>query len=137
MGGKRTPPFKEYKAWSEAKFFGWLRGGLRRAFTKWPPKYEVVDLAKREIKKKRKGMGRFKYEYQCNVCNKWKTRKQVEVDHIHPCGSLKSYEDLVGFCSRLFVGVDKLQVICKPCHAVKTKHDAELRKAKEESNNEN
>lgn len=49
----------------------------------------------------------------------------MEVDHIIPAGSLKSYEDLPGFVERMFVGEDKLQVVCKSCHKAKTNDERE------------
>lgn len=55
--------------------------------------------------------------YLCSMCNKLFDRKQVEVNHIIPVGSLKSYADLPGFCERLFVeNVSLLEVVCKECH---------------------
>lgn len=44
-------------------------------------------------------------------------RKSVEVNHIIPVGSLRNYQDLPGFCERLFVEDPKsLEVVCKDCH---------------------
>ena len=55
--------------------------------------------------------------YMCAQCNKLHERKNVEVNHIEPAGSLKSYEDLPSFCEKLFVeDISKLEVLCKPCH---------------------
>jgi len=55
--------------------------------------------------------------YLCSVCDKLYDRKQVEVNHIIPVGSLKAYSDLPGFCERLFVeDVSLLEVVCKECH---------------------
>ena len=72
------------------------------------------------LKKARRPYGgedkRTKWEYQCNECNNWFKTKDVEVDHIESAGSLKSYDDLAGFCERLFCEEENLQVVCKPCH---------------------
>lgn len=46
---------------------------------------------------------------------------KVEKDHIVPCGSLKSYEDLPGFVERLFAPVTGYRILCKPCHKIITK----------------
>lgn len=69
--------------------------------------------------------------YLCAICNKLHPKQNVEVNHIVPVGSLKTYDDLPGFCSRLFVeDASLLEVVCKPCHAEITatqrlnKHDA-------------
>lgn len=48
-------------------------------------------------------------------------RKEVQIDHIEPAGSLKGFDDLPGFVERLFCEVDGLQVLCKDgCHNKKT-----------------
>jgi 5-methylcytosine-specific restriction endonuclease McrA len=63
---------------------------------------------------------RVKWEYQCALCGGWFKGKETQVDHIVPCGTLKSFEDLAPFVRRLFCEADGLQVVCKPCHAEKT-----------------
>lgn len=60
--------------------------------------------------------------FLCAQCNKLHERKNVEVNHIEPAGSLKDYNDLPAFCERLFVeDISKLEVLCKPCHLEITK----------------
>jgi DNA-directed RNA polymerase subunit RPC12/RpoP len=55
--------------------------------------------------------------YLCAACNKLYGRKNVEVNHIIPVGSLKTYDDLPAFCQRLFVeDISLLEVVCKECH---------------------
>ena len=112
---KKTPPFHEYPKWTEAKFWAFIRSSLRRAWNKWPPKYNVLNDARRIVEGKR-----HKYEYQCASCGEWFKGKEVQVDHRIDAGSLKDYNDLPGFVERLFVGEDKLDVLCSPCHAEKT-----------------
>ena len=124
---KKTPPFTEFPSWTEAKFFAWVRSGLRKAYIRWPPKNQVVTDAKRAVKVKK---GNQKFEYRCSTCKKYHPRKEVEVDHIEECGSLRSFDDIGVFASKLFVGVDKLQVLCKKCHQKKTNAAREARKAK-------
>jgi hypothetical protein len=66
---------------------------------------------------------RHKYEYKCSKCKKWFKAKEVEVDHKKPCGALKDYKDLPAFTKRMFVGVKKLRVVCKPCHKIITNEE--------------
>lgn len=121
----RTPPYGPYPAWSSAKFWGFIRSGLRATYNKWPPKWDVLNAAKRAYS----GPGKQqKWEYQCAKCSKWHKAKDVSVDHIIPAGALNSFEDLPGFVQRLFVGPDGLQVLCSDDHNVKTQEE---RKAKE------
>jgi hypothetical protein len=84
----------------------------------WPPRYEALNSARRTVTGKR-----HKYEYQCNMCEKWFKQKEVEVDHIESIGTLRQYEDLPTFVERLFVSVDELRVVCKPCHKKRTKEE--------------
>lgn len=86
---------------------------------------EAKDSARRAYKGKNK---RQKWEYQCASCDKWFAGKEVQIDHIIPCGSLRSNEDIVPFIERLTAeDVSAFQVLCKPCHKIKT---AEERKAR-------
>lgn len=114
--GKKTPPFEEYTAWTEARFFSFLRSTLRQAWNKWPPKYEALKQASVPYKGTDK---RRKKSFICAHCGNEFQQKEVQVDHIKECGSLKSFNDLPTFCSRLFVGTDKLQVLCHQCHKEK------------------
>jgi hypothetical protein len=41
---------------------------------------------------------------------------------------LNEFDDLPGFCERLFCEPDGLQVMCKPCHQCKTNAENAARK---------
>ena len=123
-----TPPFKHYPKWSEARFWGFVRSALRRAWTRWPPKYELLAEAKRIVPKNKNT--RHKFEYQCTECKEWFANKDIEVDHIIPAGSLKCYQDLPKFVERLFVGKEYLRVVCKPCHKRITNEEKQKNLAK-------
>lgn len=103
--------------WTSAKYFSFIRSALRSAFRKYPVKYQVKAEASRPYVGTDK---RRKKEYQCNVCKGWFADKEVAVDHIIPCGSLKTYEDLPRFVETLFCQSDNLQIICDSCHRIKT-----------------
>lgn len=114
---KRTPPFKEYPKWTEAKFWAFLRSALRAKWSRWPPRYEILQSVRRAYKGPKKQQ---KYEYKCARCNEWFMQKEVEVDHIIPCGSLNKYEELPEFVRKLFAPISALRVVCKPCHKIIT-----------------
>jgi 5-methylcytosine-specific restriction endonuclease McrA len=107
--------------WTEARYFAFIRGALRRAAAKYPVKYQVKDAARRN--KPEGKAGRHRFEYQCNGCKKWFQGKEVEVDHIEPAGSLKTFSDLPAFTERLFCEADNMQVLCKKCHRKKTNEE--------------
>ena len=98
--------------WTEAKFWAFIRSGLRQLSRRWPPLYEAAKKARRPVKDK----GRQKWEYQCAICGEWFAQKETQVDHIEPCGSLKSLDDLPGFVGRLLCEADGFRVLCRRCH---------------------
>ena len=119
--GRKTPPFPAYPAWTTSKFWSFLRSGLRSKWNRWPPKYIVLNRARR-LKPKNK-VGRHKYEYKCNKCKRFYQGKEVSVDHIVPVGGLNKLEDIPQFVENLFCHEDNLQVLCKTCHDKKTQED--------------
>ena len=121
----RTPPYPNYPDWSWARFWSYVRSGLRSTYNKYPPKWNVLKNAKRAYTGDAKNQ---KWEYQCNVCKQWHKQKDISVDHIVPCGALNSFDDLPGFVERLFTNEEGLQVICKGCHKEKTLAENKERK---------
>lgn len=117
---KRTEPYSQYPAWTSARFFSFLRSALRTSSMRWPPKAAVLNKARRKSESDNK---RLKWEFQCASCKNWFAKKHVSIDHIVPCGTLKSFDDLPEFCRRLYVGEDGMQCLCEKCHAAKTKED--------------
>ena len=107
--GRRVPRTRNGEQWTEARFFGFLRSSLRSAFQKWGPKHEAKRQAKVAYN-----------SYKCAACGEAFASKEVEVDHIVPAGSLKTFDDLPGFAERMFCEVDGFQVLCKECHQAKT-----------------
>lgn len=121
---QRVPRTRGGGRYTEAGFFGYIRAGLRAKFFRWGPRFDVLAAAKT---KARNPAGRLKWEYKCAICEQLHPQKQVEVDHIVPCGSLRSYDDLPGFVERMFVEQDGLRVLCKPCHLKVTKEQRDAK----------
>ena len=103
--------------WTTARYFGFIRSGLRRMSSRYPVKAQVKAAAKRKYNGEDK---RRRFEYQCAECEGWFPDKEVCVDHIKPCGKLKDYSDLPEFVATLFCEADNLQVLCDTCHKIKT-----------------
>ncbi len=106
---------------------------MREKFNRWPPKYDVLKQAAQVVPlmgedgqqvryKTGKKAGELKTVkvYRCSECGEDFRQKDVQVDHIIPAGSLKSYEELGIFAEKLFVGTDGLAVMCRSCHTIKT-----------------
>lgn len=113
----RVPKTRAGATWTEARYWQFIRSALRKAWVKYPVRYQVLQEARRPFTGSDK---RTKWEYQCNSCKNYFKSKEVQVDHIESAGKLTSYEHLAGFVKRLFCEADNLQVLCKDCHDKKT-----------------
>ena len=116
--------------WSESRFWGFVRSNLRRSSLKWSPRQAAMHKARRAL---HPPVGNRKWEYRCSICKEWCEGKNVQVDHIVPCGSLQCADDLPGFVTRLFCEVDGFQVICDACHFVKTGKERKRRAPKKKA----
>ena len=120
---KIVPRTRNAGTWTEAQFWGAVRSGWRLKFRHWKP---VKGCIKTSYVK---GKG-----YQCAGCKEFfRTQKELQADHIIPCGSLKCEDDLVAFLRRLCPEGEEGehgQALCKECHQAKTNREREERKAK-------
>lgn len=122
--GKRVARTRAGNTWTEARYFSFIRGLLRQGFRRYPVKYQVKNRNRRQREGKRG------YDYQCGSCGGWFGGTSVEVDHIEPAGSLRSFADLPNFVEKLFCEEDKLQLLCKSCHLEKTNKERKARRKK-------
>lgn len=114
---------KLIKEWTPARKKAFIIAVLRQGTRRWPPKYEALNLAKTEKKINPKSK-RLAQHYRCNACKKEFTSTNVQVDHITPVvDPVKGFKDWNTFIKRLFCDIDNLQVLCKPCHEIKTKKE--------------
>jgi 5-methylcytosine-specific restriction endonuclease McrA len=116
-------PCSTHPQWSMARYRTFIRSAMRRAWMKWPPRYEALRLARRPYVGPNK---RQKFEFQCAHCKCWHMQKEVSVDHITPWGYIWE-STLMDAWSRLLVAVSQLQVLCKPCHDRKTESEAVMK----------
>lgn len=122
--------------WTASRFHSFVKGALRQASMRWPPKHEVKKAARVE-----------RGQYLCNGCGEivpasvkvdGKRVKNVHVDHIVPV-----IDPNVGFVSwdevinRLFCEADDLQVLCRECHKEVTAEERRIarERSKQENNN--
>lgn len=91
-----------------------IRSALRMAWLRAPMRTQALKDARRS-----RGV------YMCAKCAGDFGPKKIAVDHIIPCGKLTM--DTIGeFAQKLFCQSDCLQVLCKPCHKIKTRFDRKM-----------
>ena len=115
--GKRVERTRCGGTWTEARWWNFIRGVQRMGFKKYPAKYQCLAAASRPSLGTDK---RTKTEYQCAVCKGWFKKKDIEVDHIVPAGSLTADEHIKGFIMRMFCEVSDLRCLCCLCHKTVT-----------------
>lgn len=105
---------------TEAEYWGKIRSALRKAFAYWKPAQAVLKKAECGTRVNPR-TGRQKKVYRCAACLQADFREDMQIDHINPCGSLRSPEDLVPFLERLTCeDSSQFQLLHKKCHQQKT-----------------
>lgn len=114
------------KIWkTEAQYWGWLRGAIRRIWADYPLRKEWKARKLRPITQEEKESKKFhpstKNIGQCYYCNEWFAGSKLECDHLQPsdgCTNKLNAESFLWYCGG---GVgDDWVLTCKPCHKNKT-----------------
>lgn len=115
-----TVPGSPWK--SEASFWSWVRGVLRKGWSKHPVKHLYMQGQRRREKNTNpKSMTRFPevWVVDCEICRKACKTGEVEVDHKTMAGSFTTLDEIKDFAERLFlIDFDSIRVLCKPCHKI-------------------
>lgn len=100
-------------------FFTYLRGCLRKAWSRHPSKLNVIKKKRKQIANPNpRGNKTTVFGFTCEMCTKDYVLKEGQVDHIVPAGSLTKTEDIQGFVERLlYVREEDLRLICKGCNS--------------------
>lgn len=118
------------KQWTEARFRGFIVSALRAASRRWGQKYASLDLAFTQRKTNNK-TGLLAKHFKCASCSCEFIASDVQVDHINPVVDPKvGFTTWDEYINRMFCEVDGYQVLCKPCHKVKTDREKSERKKK-------
>lgn len=116
--------------WTEARFKSFVTSALRAASRRWPPKYKALKeaFAGRKVNAK---TGKLAMHYTCAACKKLYAATDVQVDHIKPVvDPKKGFVSWDVYINRMFCEIEDLQVMCKPCHKIKTDQEKLERKKK-------
>ena len=105
--------------WTQSRFESFIKSALRRASSRWSPKYECKKKAKVAYN-----------TYNCAACCRQFGNKEIKIDHINPVvDPHKGFETWDRYIERLFVEVEGYQVLCIECHDKKTEGERILRKS--------
>ena len=119
------------KQWTQARFNSFVKGALRAASQRWPPKYSVLSKAF-TTRKENKATGRLAKHFRCSKCKEEFPQKEVEVNHIVPVVPLSGFDSWDKVIERLFCEEDGLEVVCRVCHKEITKEEGIKRRAEKD-----
>ncbi len=105
---------------TEAEFSSFILSALRSATRYWKPKMVKLEEGRRPNESDNK---RLKWENNCEECGGWFPEKQIEVDHIVPCGGISGpdwLDKIKPWIIRAFVEIEGFQRLCLTCHNRKT-----------------
>lgn len=120
MPTDKTPWGYEGSPWKNSTaFFTYLRGCLRKAWSRHPVKLNLLKKMRKQIPNPNlRGNKETVWGCECSVCHKDFVMKEINVDHIVAAGQLNKTEDIQGFVERLlYVTEDDLRCVCKGCNS--------------------
>lgn len=105
---------------------------LRRAYRTYPVYKQVLNVGKEEYTvKSKKGLPMRRVRWQCVKCDKKINSLEKVIDHIMPViDPSVGFVDYQTYINRLFCDIDNLQILCKPCHTIKTNAENKIRRNK-------
>jgi 5-methylcytosine-specific restriction endonuclease McrA len=112
--------------WTPARYKSFIMSALRRA--QWPCKFGAILVARRG-KGINPATGRQCFLHECEECHQLFPAKEVRADHIKPIVPVTGFDTWDKTIERLFCEIEGFQVLCVPCHKVKTDIENKQRKA--------
>lgn len=107
---------------TESAFYGWIRGILRKGWSRHPVKLEYIKQNRKRIPNPNvNGRVSEVWGMTCGQCGNDFVQSLIEIDHLNPASSLRCKEDIQGFVERLlFITFDDIEAVCMDCHAIRT-----------------
>lgn len=129
MASPKVEKVKPYNngQWTEARMHSFIKGALRSASQRWPPKYETLNAACIGVQLNER-TNRFAKHYLCAECGNAFPSKDVEVNHRIPVIPVTGFDSWDGVVARMYCEKEHLEVLCKPCHKKITKEENTQRK---------
>ena len=109
---------------TEATFFQWMRGQMRRAWSRHPVKVSYMHANRervplgRKTTKNPKGMV---WGCRCEQCHELFRQTECEVDHIEGAGSFRNWGEFEAWMIKLMhINWNGIRIVCKKCHKIKS-----------------
>lgn len=113
--------------WTESRYQSFIKSVLRSGSRKWPPRFKCLNAAK-VGKLINVTSGRLAEHYKCANCDGLFPAKAVQVDHIESVVPITGFTTWDEIIDRMYCEADNLQVLCKPCHKIKSSEESLERK---------
>ena len=110
---------------TQAAYFNWIRGQMRRAWLRHPVKIKFININRFKAPIGKKGpanpKGKMVWAAVCAQCDWTFPTSKLQVDHVHGAGSFTGWEDFeIWMRGLMHINVAGLQFMCKVCHDTKT-----------------
>ena len=118
---KKAPWICVPQIWkTESAFWGWVRGVLRKGWSKHPVKLEYIKQHRKRIKNPNpKGKVPEVWGMTCQQCKCDVIQSEIEIDHVGDNASFTGLHDAESYMKHLFlVDFQSLESCCKPCHSI-------------------
>ncbi len=107
---------------------------MKRQFSRSPVVQECLKAVRSEEPRYKNDGSRAKVDkvlFKCNHCKEKFMGTQVQCDHIEPIVPVQipgKHMDMVQILWRTNVDIDQLQILCKPCHKIKSQEENKQRR---------
>lgn len=105
---------------SESSFWVWVRGILRKGWSRHPVKIAYIHKHRKRIKNPNvKSAKKFPevWGMTCEQCGVEHVQGNIEIDHKGDNATFTGLKDCGSYVSHLYlVDFESLQAVCKPCH---------------------
>lgn len=120
---KKTPWEQCPEIWStEAKFWNYIRGVLRKGWSRFPLKLEYIKANRKRIPNPvEKNRNRFPevWAMTCDICGVDHLQSNIEIDHKGDGSSFTGLHDVEKYVAHLFlVDYTSLRALCTQCHKI-------------------
>ncbi len=107
---------------TEAAFFIWMRGQMRRAWSRHPVKIAYMTQHRERVplgKKTVKNPQGLVWGCRCEHCKELFKQAACEVDHLEAAGSFKGWDDFEAWMVKIMhINFDSIRAVCKTCHRI-------------------